>query len=137
MVKININYGKCPYCGAKKQARSLNCPRCGKNLSNHQNTFRLMKKVLKGSGVLVKSLVSRKYREKTINNMMGKASGFDFVNMNNMGNFSNKNSKDSGYLLCDSCPVYYKLDHPLGPEDPKECGCGGKLIFSSKPRYND
>ena len=75
--------------------------------------------------------------EKTINNMMGKASGFDFVNMNNMGNFSNKNSKDSGYLLCDSCPVYYKLDHPLGPEDPKECGCGGKLIFSSKPRYND
>lgn len=95
----------------------------------------MAKKIFKGSKIIVKSAVSKKYREKTMNKFMNQTYGF---NMNqNTGNFSNQGSGDYGYMLCDSCPVYYKLDHPLGPDDARICGCGGNLVYSSKPRYND
>lgn len=134
MVKINIK-PKCPSCGGSNRPLSTYCSHCGRELSPHHNKVQTAKKIVKGSRILIKSAFSKKYREKTINKVMGKTYGF---NMNqNMGNYSAKESGDYGYLLCDSCPVYYKLDHPLGPGDNRVCGCGGNLVYSDKPRYED
>ena len=134
MVKINIK-PKCPSCGGQNRPLSTYCSHCGRELSPHRNKVQTAKKIFKGSRILIKSAVSKKYREKTINKVMDETYGF---NMNqNMGNFSPKGSGDFGYLLCDSCPVYYKLDHPLGPGDNRACGCGGNLVYSDKPRYDD
>ncbi|PKL66685.1 MAG: hypothetical protein CVV28_09815 [Methanobacteriales archaeon HGW-Methanobacteriales-1] len=135
MVKINTNFNKCPYCGAQNRPLSTYCSQCGRELSPHYKKVQTAKKIFKGSKIIIKSVVSKKYREKTIQKVMGKTYGF---NMNqNMGNFSEKKSGDFGYLLCDKCPVYYKLDHQLGPEDSRVCGCGGNLVYSNKPRYED
>ncbi|MCK9151876.1 zinc-ribbon domain-containing protein [Methanobacterium alcaliphilum] len=136
MAKINLNPKRCPYCGAQNRPFTTQCSQCGRQLpSKTQSRIKLAKKIVKGSQVLIKSAISKKYREKTMNKMMGKIYG---VNMNqfnhNMGNFNRNSSGNFGYLLCDSCPVYYKLDHPLSPDDPKFCGCGGNLIYADKPR---
>lgn len=134
MVKINLDYTKCPYCGAQNRPFTTYCSQCGRKLSSTKHSkVKLAKKIFKGSQVIIRSAISKKYREKTMNKMMGKMYG---ANINqNMGNFTSHNpSGNYGYLLCDSCPVYYKLDHPLNQDDPKLCGCGGQLIYSDKPR---
>ncbi len=135
MVKIKTKFNKCPYCGAQNRPLSTYCSQCGRELSPHYKKVQMAKKLFKGSKIIIKSAVSKNYRKKTINKVMGKSYGF---NMNqNMGNFSQEKSGDFGYLLCDTCPVYYKLDHPLGPEDSRVCGCGGNLVYSNNPRYTN
>ncbi len=39
-------------------------------------------------------------------------------------------SKDEGYLICESCSGYYKLEKGESLEDFESCECGGKLNFS-------
>lgn len=37
--------------------------------------------------------------------------------------------KSNGYLICESCKGYYKLQKNESPEDFSNCECGGFLIF--------
>ncbi len=135
MAQVNLNFKKCPYCRGQNRPLSTYCSHCGRELSRHHKKVQMAKKIFKGSRIVIKSALSKKYREKTMNKVMGQTYGF---NMNqNMGNSSTKGSGDFGYLLCDSCPVYYKLDRPLGPDNSRVCGCGGNLVYSDKPRYPD
>lgn len=136
MVKININYNKCPYCGTPYHTGATYCEHCNKRIPHSK--LKMAKKLFKGSKVLIKSALSRKYREKTIQKTMGKMYGFDMKGFDqNIGNFNHKKSGDYGYLLCDSCPIYYVLDHPLNADDPRVCGCGGNLIYSDKSRHHE
>lgn len=38
--------------------------------------------------------------------------------------------KSSGYLICESCAGYYKLQSDESPDEFVECECGGILFFS-------
>ncbi len=38
-------------------------------------------------------------------------------------------SVDSGYLICDNCLGYYKLQSDESPDDFESCNCGGKLRY--------
>jgi hypothetical protein len=41
-------------------------------------------------------------------------------------------SKDYGYLVCEDCSGYYKLEEGENPEDFESCRCGGTLKFTKK-----
>ena len=43
-------------------------------------------------------------------------------------------SKDYGYLVCEDCLGYYKLEKGENPEDFESCRCGGTLKFTKKLR---
>ena len=42
---------------------------------------------------------------------------------------SNKKDVEEGYLICDKCNGYYKLQPGEKPEDFEQCQCGGKLEY--------
>ena len=44
-------------------------------------------------------------------------------------NFKFTRSKDYGYLICDECSGYYKLEKGESLKDFESCECGGKLKF--------
>ena len=51
---------------------------------------------------------------------------------------SQKTIKDNGYLVCNKCGSYYKLNQGEYPEDyDNECDCGGKVEYkkSNKPDF--
>ena len=66
MVKINTKFNKCPYCGAQNRPLSTYCSQCGRELSPHYKKVQMAKKIFKGSKIIIKSAVSKKYREKTM-----------------------------------------------------------------------
>lgn len=39
-------------------------------------------------------------------------------------------SKNKGFLICENCSGYYKLQKDESPDDFNECECGGNLKFS-------
>ena len=45
-------------------------------------------------------------------------------------NFKSTRSKDYGYLICEKCSGYYKLEKGESLEDFESCECGGKLKFT-------
>ncbi|MCZ3365463.1 MULTISPECIES: hypothetical protein [Methanobacterium] len=46
----------------------------------------------------------------------------------NMGEFSKEN-ENNGYLVCEKCNSYYKLQPGESPEDFDRCQCGGELKY--------
>ena len=44
-------------------------------------------------------------------------------------NFKSTRSNDHGYLICEECSGYYKLEKGESLEDFESCECGGKLKF--------
>ena len=88
MAQVNLNFKKCPYCRGQNRPLSTYCSHCGRELSRHHKKVQMAKKIFKGSRIVIKSALSKKYREKTMNKVMGQTYGF---NMNqNMGNSSPK-----------------------------------------------
>lgn len=53
--------------------------------------------------------------------MYCKGGGFTFIN--------------NGYLICEKCDGYYKLQDNESPDDFESCQCGGKLIHKSNYQY--
>ncbi len=49
---------------------------------------------------------------------------------NKFKDFKLKNSKNKGFLICENCLGYYKLQKGEFPDDFDECECGGKLKFA-------
>ena len=129
MVKLNNTKKRCPNCGYPKPLLKQICPNCGKDLTSKK--IKLGKKFLKGSNILVRSLISKEYREKTLNKIQTKTFNLNQFDLNN--NYTT--NQNYGYLLCDSCPIYYKLDKPISEYKNRKCGCGGNLIYSKKARY--
>ncbi len=134
----------CPRCDLQNRPGAVFCASCGKNLSpkvKKRRKRKLAKKVYKTSKVIVKSSTSRSFRDKTIKKVLDDVDHLkekNFVKIDKtMRTLSKNKTSKYGYLICDSCPVYYKLDGKISPENKKTCACGGKLIFSSKPRYSD
>ncbi len=41
-------------------------------------------------------------------------------------------SNDHGYLVCENCLGYYKLEEGESPDDFESCRCGGNLRFIKK-----
>ena len=39
------------------------------------------------------------------------------------------NTENNGYLVCESCGGYYKLEEGESPDDFSKCQCGGELEF--------
>ncbi len=46
------------------------------------------------------------------------------------GNKSSRSESREGYLICEDCLGYYKLEKDESPDDFESCNCGGKLKFS-------
>ena len=46
--------------------------------------------------------------------------------------FKLSRTKDYGYLICEKCSGYYKLQKGESLEDFEACECGGKLKFKKK-----
>jgi hypothetical protein len=90
---------------------------------------------------MVKSSTSPRFRDKTIKKVLDEVDDFkekNYIKIDKTLRELNKNKPSKyGYLICDSCPVYYKLDGKISPENNRNCACGGKLIFSTRPRYSD
>ncbi len=134
----------CPKCGLQNRPGAVFCASCGKNLSKPTKKRRkrkLAKKIYKTSKVMVKSSTSRSFRDKTIKKVLNEVDDFKEKNYikidKTLRELNKEKTSEYGYLLCDSCPVYYKLDGKISPENNRNCACGGKLIFSTKPRYSD
>lgn len=134
----------CLKCGLQNRPGAVFCASCGKNLSKPTKKRRkrkLAKKVYKTSKVIVKSSTSSSFRDKTIKKVLNEVDDFkekNYVKIDKtLREFKKEKTSEYGYLLCDNCPVYYKLDGKISPENNRNCACGGKLIFSPKPRYSD
>lgn len=134
----------CPYCNFKNRSGTSFCAQCGNNLSKQKKKRakrKLAKKIYKTSKVIVKSSTSRNFRNKTINHVLEEVEDLkqrNFVKIDKTLRELNKNkTREQGYLLCDSCPVFYKLDGKISQDNKKTCACGGKLIYSDRPRYSD
>lgn len=131
MVKINNSQRRCPYCGYPKPLIKQTCPQCGNDLTS--NKIKITKKLLKGSNILVRLMISKEYRDKTLNKIQNKKFTLNHFDITANNTQSNENY---GYLLCDTCPIYYKLNKPISEYNNRKCGCGGNLIYSKKPRYD-
>lgn len=133
----------CPKCGLQNRSGSAFCAHCGKSLSKtkKRRKRKLAKKIYKTSKVVVKSSTSSSFRDKTIKKVLNELEDFkekNYVKIDKtLRELNKEKTSEYGYLLCDSCPVYYKLDGKISPDNNQNCACGGKLIFSPKPRYAD
>ncbi|MDO9044930.1 MAG: zinc-ribbon domain-containing protein [Methanobacteriaceae archaeon] len=133
----------CPHCGFKNRIGTSFCAKCGKSLSKpkkKRQKRKLAKKIYKTSKLIFKSSKSRNFRNKTINHVLDEVEDLkqrNFIKIDKTLRELNKNKTSNGYLLCDSCPVYYKIDKKVSRDNKKTCACGGKLIYSDRPRYSD
>jgi ribosomal protein L40E len=134
----------CLKCGLKNRPGAAFCASCGKSLSKttkKRQKRKLAKKMYKTSKIIVKSSTSSNFRNKTIKKVLNEVDDFkekNYVKIDKtLREFNKEKTNEYGYLLCDSCPVYYKLDGKSSLENNQNCACGGKLIFSPKPRYSD
>lgn len=51
------------------------------------------------------------------------------VHLNDDGEKLKSDEEEQGYLICEECHGYYKLQEDESPEDFAECECGGKLKY--------
>ncbi|MDP3486141.1 MAG: hypothetical protein Q8S06_11630 [Methanobacteriaceae archaeon] len=49
---------------------------------------------------------------------------------NKFKDFKLKKSENKGFLICENCHGYYKLQKDESPDEFNECECGGELKFS-------
>jgi uncharacterized Zn finger protein (UPF0148 family) len=143
-LKYSFDGKSCPKCGFKNRTGTSFCAQCGNNLSKQnkkRSKRKLVKKIYKTSKVIVKSSTSSNFRNKTINHVLDEFEDLkqrNFIKIDKTLRELNKNkTSNQGYLICDSCPVYYKLNGKINLDNKKTCACGGKLIYSQKPRYSD
>lgn len=128
MVKLNTQK-RCPNCGYPKPLLKQTCPNCGNDLTSPK--IKVAKKFLKGTNIITRSIISKEYRERTLNKLQSNTFNLNQFDLNNTKSQNN----NYGYLLCDTCPIYYKLNKPLSEYKNRTCGCGGNLIYSKKSRY--
>ena len=64
-----------------------------------------------------------------MNKLKNEASEFVDDIQSRFFDFKFSRTKDYGYLKCEKCSGYYKLQKGESLEDFEVCECGGKLIF--------
>lgn len=130
---------KCPKCNTLNRPNVSFCANCGKTLKGKRpkkkKKRKIAKKLLKGSKHAVKSTKKKGIRKTAKKETLHLIHGIDHLldgKLSKLGHHHAPKYKKNeyGYLICNRCRKYYKLDKNIKAEDFKVCTCGGELSFT-------
>ena len=127
----------CDDCRVIFQGKNI-CLECEQKLqsmvnenSNDNNVDEFISEITDRAKKLLKDEGIDEEITKLLNNTNVKISGF----LNSFEKKLNTKKEETGYLICDKCRGYYKLEEGESLDDFESCECGGNLKFTEELIY--
>lgn len=138
--KIQQKKITCRKCGALNRPGSEFCSQCGKSLygkkTHKKKTKRkIVKKAYRGSKGVIKSAHSKCIRRTVKKETWHVLRHVDSLSKGKLRKLDNKiqhqqPKNNYGYLICDNCSAYFKLEKKVSPNENRRCICGGRLSYT-------
>jgi rRNA maturation endonuclease Nob1 len=129
---------KCPKCSKSLPVNSKFCTDCGIKIGQLKTVQTIDAKNLPSDDPLDSIKETGNELMKGVGGLFGKSKSkskggmFDKLSSTIDDTLSGKKDDDRGYLRCEKCSGYYKLQAGESPKDYDICKCGGELKYTSK-----
>ena len=129
---------KCPRCSKTYPAGTKFCTGCGTKLHGLKTAPTVPAKELPSDDPLDSLQKTGNELMKGVGGLFDKSKSksggglFDKISSTVEDTMSNMKDDSMGYLRCEKCTGYYKLQSGESPKDYDICKCGGELKYSSK-----